>query len=65
MDDVRALVIITDYIEDNEITEYRDLIKSMKDNESLSYYLDYAMNKTIFLNAYIKSYKYKFQKRDL
>ena len=59
---VLILSKITDFIEDNQITEYRDLIVLMKDNPSLCEYLSIAYQKTLFLNAYIKSFKYKFTK---
>ena len=58
---VCELVILTDFITDNNITEYHTLIESIKQNDSMLQYLHTAMSKTIFLNAYIKSLKYKNQ----
>lgn len=58
-----VLSLITDFIEDNGISEYRDLIVLLKDNDTLREYLPIAMKQTLFLNAYIKSYKYKFTKK--
>ena len=57
------LSVITDFIEENSISEYRDLIVLLKDNNSLREYLPIAMKQTLFLNTYIKSYKYKFTKK--
>lgn len=55
------LSLITDFIEENGISEYRDLIVMIKANENMRQYLPIATKQTIFLNAYIKSYKYKFK----
>lgn len=54
---------ITDYIEDLQITEYRDLIFLLKQDEELRFLLPVALNKTIVLNAYIKSLKYKIKEK--
>lgn len=56
---------ITDFIEDLQITEYRDLILLLKKDEELRFLLPIALNKTIVLNAYIKSLKYKIKEKDL
>lgn len=58
---ISSLCFLTDLIEDNNITEYRDLIKLLKDNEDLHQYLEFAMTKTIFINSYIKSLKFKIK----
>lgn len=50
---------ITDFIEDLHITEYRDLILLLKKDDDLRFLLPIAQTKTTFINAYIKSYKYK------
>lgn len=52
---------ITDFIEDLQITEYRDLIILLKKDEELRFLLPIALSKTIVLNAYIKSLKYKIK----
>ena len=59
------LNIITDYIEQLKITEYRDLILLLKKDEEYRFLVPIAMNKTTFLNAYIKSLKYKIKEKDL
>lgn len=54
---------ITDFIEDLQITEYRDLIILLKKDEQLRFLLPIALSKTIVLNAYIKSLKYKIKEK--
>lgn len=56
---------ITDFIEDLQITEYRDLIFLLKKDEEMRFLLPIAQNKTTFLNAYIKSLKYKNLKKGI
>lgn len=60
---VIELVMLTDFITDNNITEYHTFIEMVKNNDSLSQYLHTAMKKTIFLNAYIRSLKYKLKSK--
>ena len=57
------LNLLTDFIEEQGISEYRDLICMIKQNDKLREYMPIAQKQTIFLNAYIKSYKYKFTKK--
>lgn len=52
---VAVLKEITQLIDDNNITEYADLIKLFRENDFYIQFLDIAMNKTIFLNTYITS----------
>lgn len=54
---------ITDFIEDLQITEYRDLILLLKKDDELRFLVPIAQNKTLFLNAYIKSLKYKLKEK--
>ena len=56
---------ITDFIEQLQITEYRDLIVLLKKDEELRFLLPIALSKTLVLNAYIKSLKYKIKEKDL
>lgn len=56
---------ITDFIEQLQITEYRDLIVLLKKDDELRFLLPIALSKTIVLNAYIKSLKYKIKEKDL
>lgn len=56
---------ITDFIEQLQITEYRDLIVLLKKDDELSFLLPIAQNKTTFINAYIKSLKYKNLKKGI
>lgn len=56
---------ITDFIEQLQITEYRDLIVLLKKDDELRFLLPIALSKTIVLNAYIKSLKYKVKEKDL
>ena len=52
---------LTYVIDDNNITELKDLIDLIRDNDSYSTdFLNIAINKHTFLNAYIKSNKYKY-----
>lgn len=59
------LSIITDYIEELKIFEYRDLILLLKKDSDYRFLVPIAMNKTTFLNAYIKSFKFKNREKDL
>ena len=56
---------ITDFIEELQITEYRDLIVLLKNDDELRFLLPIAQTKTTFLNAYIKSLKYKNLKKGI
>jgi len=56
---------ITDFIEQLQITEYRDLILLLGKDDELRFLLPIAQNKTTFLNAYIKSLKYKIKEKGL
>lgn len=56
---------ITDFIEELQITEYRDLIVLLKKDDELRFLLPIAQNKTTFINAYIKSLKYKNMKKGI
>lgn len=56
---------ITDFIEELQIIEYRDLIVLLKKDEELRFLLPIAQNKTTFINAYIKSLKYKNLKKGI
>lgn len=52
---------LTYFIDDNNITELKDLIDLIRDNDNYSSdFLNIAINKHTFLNAYIKSNKYKY-----
>lgn len=55
------LNLITDYIEQLKITEYRDLILLLKKDDEYRFLVPIAQNKTTFINAYIKSLKYKIK----
>ena len=50
--------VIINFIEDNYITEYRDLIDNLKKSDSKDL-CKIAMRKTILLNSYIKSKRHK------
>lgn len=54
----KIVVEILAFIEDNDITEYRDLINQFRIN-NLGNLLDVATNKTILFNTYIKSKRHK------
>jgi len=56
---IAILKQITQFIDDNNITEYCELIKIFRENEFYSQFLDIAINKTFFLNSYICSYRNK------
>ena len=59
---IAILKQITQFIDDNNITEYCDLIKIFRENDFYSQFLDIAINKTFFLNSYICSYRNKRNK---
>lgn len=50
---------ITQFIDDNNITEYSTLIQVFRENEFLSQFMEIAMTKTIFLNTYLTSKRHK------
>lgn len=54
----KIIVYIIDFIEDNNITEYRDLIKILRDAENKEM-MNVASRKTILFNTYIKSKRHK------
>lgn len=56
---IAILKQITQFIDDNNITEYCELIKIFRENDFYSQFLDIAINKTFFLNSYICSYRNK------
>lgn len=56
---ISILKQITQFIDDNNITEYCELIKIFRENDFYSQFLDIAINKTFFLNSYICSYRNK------
>lgn len=58
---VAILKQLTVFIEDNNITEYADLIKLLRENEFYSQFLELAINKTFFLNTFITSYRNKLR----
>ena len=52
---VSILKEITQFIDDNNITEYSTLMRTFRENDFMSQFFEIAMNKTIFLNTYITS----------
>ena len=56
---IAILKQITQFIDDNNITEYCDLIKIFRENDFYSQFLEIAINKTFFLNSYICSSRNK------
>lgn len=56
---IAILKQITQFIDDNNITEYCELIKIFRENDFYSQFLEIAINKTFFLNSYICSYRNK------
>lgn len=56
---IAILKQLTVFIEDNNIIEYCDLIKALRENDFMSQFLEIAINKTFFLNTFICSYRNK------
>lgn len=52
---VAILKQITQFIDDNNITEYSTLMRTFRENDFYSQFFEISMNKTIFLNTYITS----------
>lgn len=61
---IAILKQLTVFIDDNNIFEYSDLIKMLRENDFMSQFLEIAINKTFFLNTYICSFRNK-SKKDL
>lgn len=59
---VAILKQLTQFIDDNSIFEYSDLIKVLRENDFMSQFLEIAINKTFFLNTYICSFRNKMKK---
>lgn len=59
---IAILKQLTIFIEDNNIYEYSDLIKFLRENDFLSQFLEIAINKTFFLNTFICSFRNKHKK---
>lgn len=55
---------IQQFIRDNKILEYSDLLDVLLDNEYYTMW-DVAKNHTLLLNAYIKSKKYKLKEKEV
>jgi hypothetical protein len=51
------------YIEENDILEYRDLLDNLRKAEKIDMW-DIAASHTIFVNAYIKSRRHKFEEAE-
>ena len=56
---IAILKQLTIFIEDNNIYEYCDLIKQLRENDFMSQFLEIAINKTFFLNTFICSLRNK------
>lgn len=59
---IAILKQLTIFIEDNNIYEYSDLIKLLRENDFMSQFLEIAINKTFFLNTFICSFRNKHKK---
>lgn len=59
---IAILKQLTIFIEDNNIIEYADLIKALRENDFMSQFLEIAINKTFFLNTFITSLRNKLKK---
>ena len=59
---IAILKQLTVFIDDNNIFEYSDLIKTLRENDFMSQFLEIAINKTFFLNTYICSFRNKMKK---
>lgn len=60
---IAILKQLTIFIEDNQIYEYSDLIKMLRENDFMSQFLEIAINKTFFLNTFISSFRNKNLKK--
>lgn len=54
----KIIKTLVEFIEDNDIIEYRDLIFNLKEETNL---YDVAIRHTVFLNSYITSKRHKFE----
>ncbi len=59
---IAILKQLTIFIEYNNIIEYADLIKALRENDFMSQFLEIAINKTFFLNTFITSLRNKLKK---